>query len=94
MGLMGSSSQQPVTKYNGIRTNEALLGSTIPLLYGQNRVSWKLLWFGDFTAKQDANSGGKGGGSGLGKSKGQATYVYYASVLGAVCQGQCPDRCL
>ncbi len=89
MGLDGSSSQQPVTKYNGILTNESILGTTIPLVYGQQRVSWKLLWFGDFTAQKDANSGGKGGGSGLGKGKGQATYVYYASVLGAVCQGPC-----
>jgi Putative phage tail protein len=86
MGLSGSDNQ-PVTRYNGLRTAESILGTTIPILVGQQRLSWKLLWYGGFTASQAKQQGG--GGSGLGKSGVQ--YVYSASVIGSVCMGVCSN---
>jgi hypothetical protein len=84
MGLGGSN--QPVTRYNGIRTAEALLGTPLPILLGQHRISWKLIWYGAFNsqiAKQQS------GGSGAGKAG--TSYVYSASVIGAVCMGPCAN---
>lgn len=80
-GLLGGG-QQPPTVLNGIRTNEALLGTPLPIIIGQQRASWKLLWYGAFKSWQASQ-----GGSGL--TKGGSSYVYSASVLGAVCMGPC-----
>lgn len=84
MGLFGPDTV-PVTRYNGLRTAEAILGTTIPIVIGQQRVSWKLLWYGDFQSSVAKQQGG--GGSGI--SKGGTNYVYTASVVGAVCMGEC-----
>jgi hypothetical protein len=84
VGLFGPDSV-PVTRYNGIRTAEAIFGTTIPIVIGQQRVSWKLLWYGDFQSSVAKQQGS--GGSGI--SKGGTNYVYTASVVGAVCMGVC-----
>ena len=83
MGLIGSSAQQIPTKYNGIHTTESIFGTSIPILFGQNRISWKLLWYGNFQATKAKQPGG----SGLGKAGSQ--YVYSAAVLGMLCHGAC-----
>ena len=70
-----------IEKYHKIRTNSAILGIAIPIGFGQNRLTAKLIWYGDFvaaTAKQQ-------GGSGLGKGGGQ--YVYTAAVLAVLVHG-------
>jgi hypothetical protein len=81
MGL-GNQDTTPPTIYNGIRTNEAILGRPLPILIGQQRISWKLFWWGAFNSWQPQN-----GGKGL--SKGGNTYVYSASVVGGLCMGPC-----
>lgn len=83
MGLFNQERSVPPTKYNGIRTASAILGTPLPIVIGQQRVSWKLLWYGDFVASQAKQQGG--GGSGM--SKGGVQYVYAASVIGSVCMG-------
>lgn len=83
MGL--GDTNAPVTRYNGMRTSESILGTTIPIIIGQQRVSWKLLWYGAFTSTQAQQQGG----SGLGK--GGVQYVYSASVIGSVCLGNCSN---
>src|SRR5271163_4642171 len=75
------------TRLNGIRLPESILGRSMPVIVGQQRISWLLGWYGDFLSKTAQTSGG-GGGSGLGKS-GNAGYVYSASVLGFLCMGPC-----
>jgi hypothetical protein len=85
MGLFNNSQDDIPTQFNGIRTNSAILGTTLPILVGQQRInSWKLLWYGAFNSWQASE-----GGSGL--IKGGSSYVYSASVLGAVCMGPCAN---
>ena len=91
------------TRYNGLRVTQAILGQTIPLLWGTRRLSAKLLWYGDFHSSVATNGGKKGGGSGGGGQagggkSGKATggggkkgqmYVYSASIVAALCMGDC-----
>jgi len=73
--------QQIIQKYHAIRTNAAILGIPIPILFGQNRLTGKLIWYGDFTANKAKQQGGKGLG------KGGSQYVYTASIMAALCHG-------
>lgn len=82
MSLLGSSSAQVPTKYNEIHTNEAVYGTTIPILFGQNRLGWKLVWYGGFKA----NKAKQQGGSGL--AKGGVQYVYTAALAGILAHGE------
>src|ERR1700677_2622568 len=82
MGLEGDNND-PTTRYNGMYTNEAILGTQIPILIGQKRIGWKLLWYGAFTSAVAQEQGGSG------LAKGGAQYVYTASVIGSVCLGPC-----
>jgi hypothetical protein len=76
------------TKYSGIRTQSAVFGVSIPLVYGKNRIAAKLLWYGDFTATKDVNNSKKGGGGGSGIGKTAAVdYVYSAAIIAALCHG-------
>jgi hypothetical protein len=81
-----SHSEVPPTRFMGMRLTEAVLGTSLPIMVGQDRASWKLGWYGNFQSKQAQTS--SGGGSGLGKS-GSPSYVYSASVLGFICMGPC-----
>jgi Putative phage tail protein len=85
MGLQ-QNDNLPVTRFAGIRVSESILGATIPILVGQQRVSWKLLWFGAFNSSIAKS---QQGGSGL--AKGGTEYVYSASVIGSVCMGNCQN---
>lgn len=87
MSLFGQNTTMVPTRYNGLYTSEAILGTTLPVIIGQQRASWKLLWYGDFTSQVAKQQGA--GGSGLGK--GGTNYVYAASVIGAVCMGPCSN---
>ena len=40
--------QQP-TVLHTLRVQTASYGQAIPIVYGQNRISGKLIWYGDFT---------------------------------------------
>ena len=73
------------------RINQALRGTTMPILFGTNRVSSNIVWQNNFTvlrheSNQSAGGGGKGGGSGGGKggaksSATQASYEYKWDLL-------------
>lgn len=80
MGLGNSNNQ--VVRYNAMRTQSAILGIPIPIIFGQGRIAGKLIWYGDFVVKKAKQQGGKGLG------KGGSQYVYSASVLAALAQGQ------
>ena len=82
MGLEGNTSN-PVTRFNGLRVAQSILGTTIPIVIGQQRLSWRLLWYGAFSSKQAKQQGGSG------LAKGGVQYVYSASVIGSVCLGNC-----
>jgi hypothetical protein len=80
---MGLPSPPKIQKLHQIRVNASILGAAIPIVLGQERVTAKLIWYGDFTAKQ-AKQGGAGG---KGLSKGGTSYVYHASVMAALAMG-------
>lgn len=84
MGLAGNNNN-PVTRFNGIRVGQALLGTILPIVIGQQRLSWRLLWYGAFSSKKAKQQGGSG------LAKGGSQYVYSASVVGSVCLGNCQN---
>ncbi|MFA6310592.1 MAG: phage tail protein [Sterolibacterium sp.] len=78
-----ASSETPLAGFN-IQTSA--FGKPVPLLFGRNRISGNLLWYGDFTAiphtTSSSASGGKGGG---GITTTNTTYTYQTSfALGLV----------
>jgi hypothetical protein len=85
MGLGGDN--QPVTRFVGMRVAESILGTPLPILVGQQRLSWKLLWYGAFNSQVAKQQGQGGSGAG----KGGTDYVYSASVIGSVCMGPCAN---
>jgi hypothetical protein len=80
MSLLGSN-QNTTPLLHSIPLTQSLAGICIPIVYGQNRVTGNLLWFGDFNSQQPYQSGGKGLG------KGGTSYEYYAAVLVLLCWG-------
>lgn len=71
-----------------LRVQQSSYGLTVPVVYGQTRISGNLGWYGDFEAVAHTNeseSGGKGGG---GVTQTETTYTYYAAVLMVLAEGQ------
>jgi len=80
MGFWGQQNTV-VEKLHAVRLNAAVLGVPIPIMFGQNRLTARLIWYNDFTANKAKQQGGKGLG------KGGSQYVYTASVMAALCFG-------
>ena len=75
---------------NALRVQTSSYGQVIPIVYGQNRVSGRLLWSGDFAAIAHTSTqkvGGKGLGSGGGNAISNTTYTYQSAVATALCLG-------
>jgi hypothetical protein len=81
VSLEGSQSNQP-ERFNAMRTTSAILGIPIPILFGQGRVAGRLIDYNDFTVNKAKQQGGKG------LAKGGSQYVYTASIIAALAQGQ------
>ena len=79
-GIFGGGSSTKPT-YNSLQVQTSSLNLPIPLVWGAQRVSPNLIWFGDFKTHKKS-SGGKGGGG-----KGATTYTYSAAVAMALCEG-------
>ena len=63
--------------------NQALRGSTLPILFGTNRISSQIVWTKNWTVirkESGSGGGGKSGGSGMGgkqgSQQGEVTYEY------------------
>ena len=75
---------------NALRVQTSSYGQVIPIVYGQNRISGRLIWSGDFTAiphTSTQKTGGKGLGTGGGNAITNTTYTYQTAVAIALCQG-------
>lgn len=94
MGLTGGkggggalASSPNILKALNVQTSS--YGQVIPIVYGQNRISDRLIWAGDFTAiphTSTAKIGGKGLGTGGGNAS-NTTYTYQTAVAMALCMG-------
>lgn len=85
-----SQQTQPMT---ALRVQSAVEGKARPRLWGRNRISGNLIWYGDFTAHPVSNpqqGGGKGaaptGGGGKGQ-QGSTDYTYSVSCMIGLCEG-------
>jgi hypothetical protein len=69
----------------------SLMTRPVPIVYGQQRVSGNVIWYGFFhytTSNSGGSGGGKGGGGGGGGKGGQgSTFTYYVSVIFSFCEG-------
>ncbi|HEU5231961.1 MAG TPA: phage tail protein [Terriglobales bacterium] len=84
--------QQP-TVLHTLRVQTASYGQAIPIVYGQNRISGKLIWYGDFTPIAQTSkqaTGGKGLGGGTTRT---TSYTYTAAVAIALCEGPIQQLC-
>jgi Putative phage tail protein len=75
---------------NALRVQTSSYGQVLPIVYGQNRISGRLLWSGDFAAIPHTSTqkvGGKGLGSGGGNAISNTTYTYQSAVATALCLG-------
>lgn len=58
-GSSNESQGQAPTVYCGVRVQSSVFGKAIALVYGTSRCACNLIWWGNFTAKQTDNGGGK-----------------------------------
>src|SRR6185312_6284927 len=75
---------------SALRVQTSSYGQVIPIVYGQNRISGRLLWSGDFAAIPHTSTqkvGGKGMGSGGGNAITNTTYTYQTAIAIALCLG-------
>jgi hypothetical protein len=77
------SAAQTPTKALGIDFQSSQYGPPLTVLFGKNKVSGNVIWYGDFAATSHKSSqGGKGGGGGS-----TTSYTYAASFQLALCEG-------
>lgn len=84
----GTTKTAPATQ---LRIQTAVAGTARQILYGMQRVTGNLVWYGDFYsssggAGKGGSKGGGGGGKG-GKGGGSSTTNYFASVVIGFCEG-------
>ncbi len=75
------------TAIAGITFQTSVYGLAIPIVYGVNKISGNIIWYGDFQAIANTttqDSGGKGGG---GTQTYNTTYTYKAAVMIGLCEG-------
>lgn len=97
MGLMtggkGGGNKSLASKPNllsALRVQTSSYGQVLPIVYGQNRISGRLIWSGDFAAIPHTSTqkvGGKGMGTGGGNAVTNSTYTYQTAVAIALCLG-------
>lgn len=86
-GLLGGNTKaQKITPAKALQVQTSLAGVPRPIGYGQARLAGNLIWYGDFTATPQKQSGGKGIGGSSGKG-GTSQYTYTAAMLFGLCEG-------
>src|SRR6185437_12838654 len=93
IGGKGGGNKSLASKPNllsALRVQTSSYGQVIPIVYGQTRISGRLIWSGDFTAiphTSTQKAGGKGLGSGGGNAITNTAYTYQTAVAIALCSG-------
>lgn len=78
--LAGGGGKKVKPEYTGIQVQTSSSSQPITLLWGMNRISVNIIWYGDFKANKQKQKAGKGGAS-------VTSYTYSASIELALCQG-------
>lgn len=82
-GMFGGKTQATTPqRYNGMQIGSSAYGGAVPLLYGRQRITFTLIWYGNFNSTPSNQGGGKGGGS-----QQVSSYNYSASWAAALCEG-------
>lgn len=74
-------------KIGALSIQNSAFGLPVPLFWGKSRLTFNLMWFGDFTAiahTTQQSSGGKGGG---GVTTQNTSYTYTAAFIGGLSEG-------
>ncbi len=91
-GLFGSSNAStPPPALGALSIQQSSYSTPVEIIYGTNRISGNLLWYGDFTQTLVSTGGGGGKGGvvgGGGKGGGSSEYNYSASFVIGICEGQ------
>ncbi|MDP3138364.1 MAG: phage tail protein, partial [Burkholderiaceae bacterium] len=75
-------------KIGALSIQNSAFGLPVPLFWGKSRLTFNLMWYGDFTAISHTTqqaSGGKGGG---GVAMQNTTFTYSAAFIGGLSEGQ------
>ncbi len=82
-GLIGGKTQGSTEpRLGAMNIQTSVYGMCIPLVYGANRISPNLIWYGDFQSQAvKQNVGGKGGGGA------NSSYDYHTAMIMALCEG-------
>lgn len=70
----------------GLHVQTSAYGNPLPIVYGTNRTSGNMIWYGDFT--QIPVSSSSGGGKGGRSNNAVTSYEYSTSFLMAISEGQ------
>ncbi|MGO3918269.1 phage tail protein [Acinetobacter venetianus] len=90
-GILGTTTISTSDKrINSMRIQQSAYGLTQPLVYGKNRVSANMFWYGDFTATAHTTTKKSGGKGGKTKTK-NTTYTYNASLMLGLCENKIKD---
>ena len=73
---------QAVTALSGVQIQTSNYGIPIPIIYGWNRATGNLVWYGNFSASPQSSGGGKGGGG-----SSPSSYSYSAAGIIGLCEG-------
>ena len=84
--LFGGGDKVQPTIFSAIQIQTSSQGVPVPVLYGTNRATDNLIWYGGFVATQ-VSSGGKGGFLANAAGKNSGNYHYSASVIMGVGEG-------
>jgi len=79
--LMQRTQSQNNNTLSGMRIQQSSRGVPVTLVYGRNRISGNLIWYGDFYTATQTYSGGKGGGGG------SSTTSYFCRAEMGLCEG-------
>jgi hypothetical protein len=79
-----STTEQRLT---GVALQSSAYGIPIPLVYGTQRVTGNLIWFGDFVATPHTTSSKSGGKGGSSTTQTSTTYTYSATAIIGLCEG-------
>jgi len=87
-GLIGGKTNaSTTTKYTQLSIQTSAEGVPIPMLWGKKRMGNNDVWYADFQAVAEDNSGKKGSKGGDGKGAGGVVYDYFVAVILALCEG-------